>query len=193
MKNLILLIFVFNYFSISIIAQEADGKKSKSCNLMKDSFSDSSLKIKETDLPKYKNAYYYILSDSINQGRDVFTSDIIIDMDRFYFKSDVKNDSTLIQTIDSLTRYAWFDDFSSPEIKELFGVQNKNAESILFFSLIEKNTLRADLFVKRHNVNDFKYDWIINSNRDKVYAYFFFFDEIGEIKHAYRHEIIYGI
>jgi hypothetical protein len=156
-------------------------------------FEVDSLKIKKKDLLKYAEAYNYILSDSINQGKDIFVSNVIVDIDRFYFKNDVKDDSTMTHTINSLTKYHWFDDFSSLEIKELFGEQNKKTESILFFSLIEKNTLRADLFVKRHNINDFEYNRIINSNRDKVYAYLFFFDDIGKIKYVYRHEIIYGI
>lgn len=191
MKNLVLLFCLFCCFAAYIAGQQNE-KKSLACCAVKNLDADS-LKVRNEDLAKYKEAYNYILSDSINKRKDIFVSDVIVDMDRFYFKSDVENDSTLTRTINSLSKYYWFDDFISCEIKELLGEQNKKAESILFFSLIEKNTLRADLFVKRHNVNDFKYDWIINSNRNKVYAYLFFFDKIGKIKHAYRHEIIYGI
>lgn len=97
-------------------------------------------------------------------------------MDRFYFKSDVKSDSALAATIDSLTKYHWFDDFSSPEIKELFGEQDKKAESIVFFSLIEKNTLRADLFFNRKSKREFRYTWLSNYNVEGVYAYLYIFD-----------------
>jgi hypothetical protein len=184
------LLCLFNCFFRS--GQPLIPKQSSPCFLVENSPIDS-LKINKEDLPKYREAYNYILSDSINKRRDIFVSDTIVDMDRFYFKSDVQSDSILAHIINSLTKYYWFDDFFSCEIKELFGEQNKKAESILFFSLIEKNTLRVDLFVKRYSINDFKYDWIINSNRDKVYAYLFFFDKIGKIKYVYRHEITYGI
>lgn len=40
---------------------------------------NDSIGVQEIDLPKYKEAYNYILSDSINQGTDVFVSDIIIE------------------------------------------------------------------------------------------------------------------
>lgn len=55
-------------------------------------------------------------------------------MDRFYFKSDVKSDSVLAATINSLTKSHWVEDFSSPKIKQSFGEQNKKPESIVFFS-----------------------------------------------------------
>jgi len=192
MKNIILLFCLFNCFFTHIIAQQQNEKKLLSGCSAKN-YNTDSLKVEIDDLSKYREAYNYIILDSINQGKDIFVSDVIVDMDRFYFKDYVKNDSSLTHTINSLTKYYWFDDFSSPEIKKLFGEQNKNAKSILFFSLVEKNTLRADLFVKRHNINDFKYNWIINSNRDKVYAYLFTFDEVSKIKYAFRIEIIYGI
>lgn len=184
MRNVLMLFSLFTFFIFEVNAQMIH------CEAK---LPNDSIRVQEIDLPKYKEAYNYILSDSINQGRDIFVSDIIIDMDRFYFKSDVKSDSVLAATINSLTRYHWFEDFSSPEIKQLFGEQNKKAESIVFFSLIEKNTLRADLFIKRHNISEFKYDKLILWNRAKVYAYLFIFDETNKIKHAFRYEIIYGI
>jgi hypothetical protein len=152
-----------------------------------------SLKIEAEDLPKYKDAYNYVLSDSVNQRKSIFVSDVIVDMDRVYFKDYVKNDSALTYIINSLTKHYWFDNFSSFEIKELFKEQNKNAESILFFSLIEQNTLRVDLFFNRKNKKEFRYNWLSNYDVEEVYAYLFFFDEMGKIKHVYRTKIIYGI
>lgn len=149
MKNIILRFCLFSCFSVYILGQQNE-KKPLACYAVKNLDADS-LKVRNEDLIKYKEVYDYILSDSINQGKDIFVSDIIVDMDRFYFKSYVKNDSTLTHTINSLTRYYWFDNFSSPEIKALFKDQNEDADSILFFSLIEKNTLRADLFFNRKN------------------------------------------
>lgn len=184
MKNILILLFLFHLSTWGTSAQQSHCKNHPVMD---------SLRISQIDLPKYKEAYNYVLSDSINQGRDIFVSDIIIDMDRFYFESEVKNDSVLTATINSLTKYHWFEDFSSTEIKQLFEEQNAKAESIVFFSLIEKNTLRADLFIKRHNISEFKYDKLILWNRAKVYAYLFIFDETDKIKHAFRHEIIYGI
>jgi len=152
---------------------------------------EDSIKIDENDFFKYKEAFNYILSDSINLGKEIFVSDTIIDMDRFYFKDEVKDDTTLTNIIDSLTKYTWFENFSSDEIQNIFGKQNKSAESILFFSLIEKNTLRADLFFERKSLNEFKYNNLSNYNVNEIFSYLFFFDEFGKIKKAYRAKMIY--
>lgn len=182
MRKIIILFSLLYFFILGNTAQKIDCEK----NI-------DSISVSKGDLAQYKEAYNYILFDSINQGKDIYVSDIIVDMDRFYFKSDLKNDSTLAHIINSLTKYYWFNDFSSPEIKTLFKGQNSRAESILFFSLIEKNTLRADLFLNRKNKNEFRYNWLSNYNVGEIYAYLFFFDEMGKIKHIYRTKMIYEI
>lgn len=192
MKNIILLFFLLNSFSLcALLRQQDESRPLNSCKVKKNNI--DSLYFNREDLLKYKEAYNYILSDSINQGKDIFVSDMIVDMDRFYFKSNVENDSILSDIINSLTKYYWFDEFSSREIKELFRKQNKNAESVLFFSLIEENTLRADLFFNRKNKKEFRYNWLSNYNVEEVYAYLFYFDETGKIKKVYRTTVIYEI
>lgn len=183
--------YLVSCFFCSVVAFQLNSKSLiSSCPL--NHIEEASL-IKAEDLCKYQKAYNYISADPINKENKITVSDIIVDMDRFYFQGDVKEDTCLSKVIDSLNKYEWFDEFSSKDIYDLFQGQDRYAESILFFSLIEKNTLRADLFMKRSDLKEFRYDKIINLNESKVYAYLFFFDESGKIKQVYRSEIIYEI
>ena len=175
-----------------VLYQTNAQESSQNCSKRYVDITDS-LRIKTEDLPQYKEAYNYILSDSVNQRKRIFVSDVIVDMDRFYFKDYIKNDSTLTHLINSLTKYIWFDNFTSKEIQCLFANQDRDAESVLFFSLIEKNTLRVDLFFNRESKENFKYNRLSNYNVENIYAYLFFFDEAGKIQHVYRIEMIYEI
>lgn len=141
------------------------------------------------DIPKYLQAFNAIQTDSINKGRKIRISDWVIDLDRFWFKSYVKDNLFFSSVLDSLTKFSWFDDFKSPELYLAFEKKNNFSESIVFFSLIEKNTLRADLFINRGELHT--YEEIIRQNRDKVYAYLFIFDQKGTIIKQFRQEIIY--
>ncbi len=143
-----------------------------------------------SDIPKYVKAFDFIQSDSININGKVKVSDLVVDLDRFYFKPNLKTDTILISVLDSLITNTWFNSFVSKKIRFFFNYTNKySTKRILFFSLIEKNTLRADLFIDGQDLTD--YDKILKVNRDKVYAYLFFFDKNGEIVKRLREEIIY--
>lgn len=70
MKNILILLLLFHLSTWDTSAQQSHCKNHPVMD---------SLRISQIDLPKYKEAYNYILSDSINQGTDVFVSDIIIE------------------------------------------------------------------------------------------------------------------
>ena len=145
------------------------------------------------DIIKYKEAYNYLIKDSIMDDKSLFVSDTVVDMDRFYFHADVIDYPEIKTTIDSLKKYTWNKGFSSEQLREVWKNQNPYSESILFFSLVEKNTLRADLFINRYSLANFNYDDIIYFNRDKVYAYLFVFNKQNKLERVFRREIIYGI
>jgi len=147
--------------------------------------------IKSSDIPKYLKAFEYIQSDSINNNLNIKVSDEIVDLDRFYFKPRIKNDSTLLLILDSLNKYYWFENFNSSKIRCSFKENNNkiNFEKIIFFSSIEKNTLRVDLFINELGLK--KYDKFIKGNKNNVYAYLFFFDENNNILKIYREIIHY--
>jgi len=145
------------------------------------------------DVCKYYKAFEYVLNDSINRGKPLCVSDSIVDLDRFWFIKDVKNDTNMKKTLESLVKYKWFGNYYLKELNSLWGGEYKAAESILFFSSIEKNTLRVDLFIKRYSILEYNFEKLIQYNKDKIYAYLFFFDCNGNIKKVFNHEIIYGI
>lgn len=145
--------------------------------------------IMSDDIPKYLQAFSNIQTDNININRKIRISDWVVDLDRFWFKSCVENDLFLSSVLDSLTKFSWFDDFKSPELHSAFEKQNNFSESIVFFSLIEKNTLRADLFVNRRGAHTF--GEIVRKNKDKVYAYLFVFNKQGIVVKQFRVELIY--
>lgn len=140
---------------------------------------------------QYIKAFEYIQSDSINKNQNIKVSDEIVDLDRFYFKPHIKSDSLLTLVLDSLNKYYWFDSFNSSILRCGFKeINNKiNFEKIVFFSSIEKNTLRADLFINEPRVKN--YDHFIKSNKNIVYAYLFFLDENKNITNVYRDIIHY--
>ena len=146
-----------------------------------------------SDSSKYLAAFNYIKSDTINKGIDFYVSDMIVDMDRFWFRSDLlKIYPKELATIDSLQKYEWFDDFRSCVINSLFGNKNRKSKSILFFSTIDKNTLRADLIYDRMYETEYKYDVITMFNTSPIYAYLFFFNSDNTIKLVFRTPIIYN-
>lgn len=139
------------------------------------------------DLIRYKNACTYILNDNKLEAKDVFISGTINDIDRRIFQKDVL-ENEYKTTLDSLIKYHWFESFQSEELEELFGRQQVNSENILFFSSIEKNTLRADLFINRFSRDYFSYEW---TTGEKIYAYLFFFENDGAIKKVFKKEAYY--
>ena len=157
-------IFTFALLSISLSAQQV------SC----------------LDIPKYLKAFEAIRADSINSDRNIRVSDWVIDLDRFWFKSHVKDDLYWNPVLQSLVKFSWFEDFRSPELYSAFRDINNFSESIVFFSLVEKNTLRADLFLDRRGLHNFRRLF------DSVYAYLFLFDEEGNIVKQFRMELNYS-
>ena len=147
-------------------------------------------KVSYLDIPKYLKAFEYIQSDSINKDKKIKISNMVVDLDRFWFRSDLRNELHLMSVIDSLTKFSWFENFISFELYSSFEhINNSSAKSIVFFSLVEKNTLRADLFFDGMGLSN--YDAIIRQNRDKVYAYLFIFNKDGCVTRKLRSEMIY--
>lgn len=147
--------------------------------------------ISDEDLIKYQKVYEYIINDSIINNKSVYVSDIIVDMDRFGFidKKDCYPELKLI--LDSLIKYSWEDDIQSEKLHNHFkkiNEQNYFAESIMFFSLIEKNTLRVDLFLTRNSLSEVRYGWVKSYTRDKIFAYLFYFEK-DSIKNVFRQEV----
>jgi len=143
------------------------------------------------DSTKYLNAYKYIVDDSINQGKNINVSDTIVDLDRIWFLDNLDSLLEEKEIVKKLTKYSWFPNFYSQNIANLFNCKKMvPSKTILFFSLIEKNTLCADLFDNKGSLNEFNYNWIASQNRSHMYL--FFFESNGNIKYIFRKEICYS-
>lgn len=168
-----------------------------SVDIAKDSLIYYSLSedIGEQDFSKYLKVKNYIEHDSLTQNRELYFSEYLVDLDRFWFLEDLNNFPCLKKKIEYLSKnkFKWFEDYYSKNLHQLWGVQNSKAKSILFFSKIEENTLRVDLFLTKNHPSYFKYDQLTTTPMDKVFAYLFFFNEEGEIHKVFCKEIIYGI
>lgn len=146
----------------------------------------------EKDIPKYIIALNHIQNDTINKNKKIMASNMIVDLNRAFFRTELlKNNLFPKSEIDSLTiKFSWFDEFRSSELSKAFAPFNKQrSKNIVFFSLIEKNTLRADLFLN----NDSKstdFNRVVGTQNDKAYAYLFVFEN-EDIKAQFRFEVHY--
>ena len=144
-------------------------------------------------IPLYKKAVEYIKNDTSifkdNVKNEIYISNEIVDLDRFWFAEKISSEPELKAVVDSLKKFSWFDNFYSKSLDSIFKKKNSSADKIIFFSKIEKNTLRVDLFMNRNK--KFDYQSVIRFNKDKVFAYLFFFDKNGSIKKVLCNEIIY--
>ena len=146
----------------------------------------------EKDIPKYIMALNHIQNDTINKNKKITASNMVVDLNRAFFRTELLENNLLPKSeIDSLTiKFSWFDEFRSSELSKAFAPFNKQrSENIVFFSLIEKNTLRADLFWN----NDSKstdFNKVVGTQNDKAYAYLFVFEN-ENIKTQFRFEVHY--
>ncbi|MDL2304960.1 hypothetical protein LJC72_06430 [Bacteroides sp. OttesenSCG-928-D19] len=143
------------------------------------------------DIEKYKAAYNYVAADSVLHEKKLYVSPLIVDLGRVVFSEYLKEYPDLKEIVDSLIKYTGFDIFESTIIKDLFSELNPFSESTLYFSSIEKNTLMADLFIKKKASITLEYDWLA-ANGEKAFLYLFFFDDEGNIKNVFRQEMIYN-
>ena len=145
------------------------------------------------DSTTYIAAYNYVVNDSLCQEKNIVVSDSIVDLDRFLFSDDLTKFPIEREKLDQYRfskNHVWFKPFYSPCISSIFNVKNLNSKSVLFFSVIEDNMLRADLLP--HNkkwVNKFNYDEMAHHNEGHIYL--FIFNEKGRIKKVFCHVMIY--
>jgi len=152
--------------------------------------------IDSTDAQKYKDALLYIVNDTTIKGK-IYVSSIIVDMDRFWLKDIVSTNCKYRKILDSLIKWTWFEEFSSPLIEEIFENHNRNLwyhekGNVLFFSTIEKNTLRADVFIDmdRGQLSKLTFKSTMFWGYP-VHGYLFFFDCSDKIEDVFSFNLIY--
>jgi hypothetical protein len=148
------------------------------------------------DINKYRNAMQHIINDTITDV-NIYFSDIVVDFDRFYFKHAVNSNDEYNKILDSIDKHIWFEDFSSSLLKQTFEDNNYMLKynlkgNVVFFSTIEKNTLRADLFI---NINRGQLSRLTFQSTmffgEIVHSYLFFFDDKDKIKDIFRIKMLY--
>jgi len=170
MKNIVIILSILLLWDYVVVAQN-DCKK-------------------ETAL--YLAAYNYIVNDSVNQNKQISVSNFIVDLDRFWFSEDLKNFPVEKEKVNQYREYRgfnWFEPYYSHCIDSLFCKKNQQANSVLFFSKIENNMLRADVLPHKRCVDKFDYNAMAFQTVGQIYL--FIFDEDGTIKMTFSREIIY--
>lgn len=148
--------------------------------------------IYKRDSIMYKQAYQYIVNDSINIGKTIAVSDSIEDLDWHFFSQNM--DTPLREWADKYREKRTFlIDFAyySKCLKSLFSPKNMNATHTLFFSGVKYNMILADLFPcpkeikmsanKRFEMDSFTY-WFPNGI---VYSYLFVFNDDYSLKKVF--------
>lgn len=146
--------------------------------------------IKEEEEKRYLNALDYLKQDSLFCGKEIYFSPYLADLDLIYFKDVTREDSILNSKL--IMKYKWFDDYYSARLNRIFDQRSKKKDYIAFFSLIENDLLRVDVFVYRQNVSSLQFKDVSLFSGGGTKAYLFDFNkETDEIKSVFMIEIIY--
>lgn len=146
--------------------------------------------IKEKEVKRYLNARDYLLQDSIIYGKSIYFSPFLADLDFFYFNDVISEDSTLYNKLS--LKCKWFDDYYSFRLDSIMGKQNRGMDYLAFFSLIENDMLRVDVFRKRQEIHSLEFRHVSLFPEDNIPAYLIVFKENSDtIKSVFMMEIIY--
>lgn len=146
----------------------------------------------ETESLMYRNAYEYILNDSINKDRIISVADCMTDLGMYWDTGleEYPQEKERLRSYRRERKYRYFEPYFSPLLHCLF--RNKNADisnTVVFFSPVVDLMLRADLefYELGSGRAKFRHDayWFGMS-----YMYLFLFNEDGTIKKALGMEFI---
>lgn len=147
--------------------------------------------ITEYDENKYLEVRNYLERDSLFLDKSIYFSPYLADLDFFYFKNEVSKDSILSKKLYYKSR--WFEDFYSLRLDNIMGKQIKDTYYIAFFSLVENEMLRVDIFQNRRKTFFCRFEDISLFPGNKTYSYLFYFEkETDQIRNVFRMEIIYN-
>lgn len=146
--------------------------------------------IKCNDIEKYLNAKEYIEHDSLFNKKCLYFSPYLIDLDFFYFNTEIENDTTINGKLPIKNR--WFKDFYSLTLKDILKNECKEIDYIVFFSLIENDMLRVDVLPNRKGVATFRFDDVSLFCGEELQAYLFSFKKkSNNLRKVYRLKIKY--
>lgn len=146
------------------------------------------------DTVLYKEAYDYIVNDSININKEIAVSDSIVDLDRDWFShhlTDFPIEKKILDQYREKKKFIWLESFYSPCLASIF-CKREISKYVLFFSQIEDNMLRADLLPskKQFNCTDI-YNYDKMASLTEGWIYLFIFNNDGTIKASFNNEMIY--
>jgi hypothetical protein len=146
--------------------------------------------IEESEEKRYLNARDYLIQDSMFCGKSIHFSPYLADLDFFFFKNIAKEDSILGSKL--FLKSKWFEDYYSLRLNKIMGEQCRRANYIAFFSLIENDMLRIDVFQSRDNVSSFRFEDVSLFSGGGTYAYLFDFKKNSDnIRNVFKIEMIY--
>lgn len=148
--------------------------------------------ISNADLLKYKQAYNYIINDTVNHKQNLMVSDTIIFMESALFWEDLKTQNekpeTTINRLDSIDNKRKYDNFYSSELSKTFD-KNTIAEFSLYFSKVIDDRLIAEV-IDNKGLFQASYNRITMFNTGRCYL--FIFDARGQLKSVIKKEINYN-
>lgn len=146
--------------------------------------------IASTELSRYSKARDYLKQDSLFCGENIYFSPYLADLDFFYFKDAVIGDSILNSKLFFKNR--WFEDYYSSRLDSTMRKQFVEYDYIAFFSLVEHDMLRADLFPKRIDIDSQRFNDVALFSGGGTYAYLFDFEVNSDnIRNVIMIEMIY--
>lgn len=178
-----MLMFLFMTFTCChIISQNNDSSFSFSYELTED--------IKCNDENKYLKARDYLKQDSIFEGKSIYFSPYLADLDYFFFEDVVDEDAVLKNKL--FFKNKWFESYYSSRLDSTMGKQCGNHDYIAFFSLVENDMLRVDVFLRRNDVSSLRFDDVSLFSGGGTQSYLFDFEKNSDkIRNVLRIEMIY--
>lgn len=174
----LLLIFTFSH----ITSQNNNSSFSFTYELTED--------IANTELSKYSKARDYLKQDSLFCGENIYFSPYLADLDFFYFEDAVIGDSILNGKLFFKSR--WFEDYYSSRLDSIMGKQFVKYDYIAFFSLVENEMLRVDVFLKRKDISSLRFHDVALFSGGGTHAFLFDFEKSSDnIRNVIMIEMIY--
>lgn len=146
--------------------------------------------IASNELSRYSKVRDYLRQDSLFCDESIYFSSYLADLDYFYFKDAVSKDSILVNKV--FLKNKWFDDYYSCRLDSVLKGQSGIYDYIAFFSLIEHDMLRADVFPKRTDIASQRFYDVSLFSGGGTQAYLFDFEKnTDSIRRVFRIELIY--
>lgn len=142
------------------------------------------------ELSRYSKARDYLKQDSLFCGNNIYFSPYLADLDFFYFEDATIEDSILNTKLFFKSR--WFEDYYSSRLDSIMGKQFVKYDYIAFFSLVEHDMLRVDIFPKRLDIDSQRFNDVALFSGGGTHAYLFDFEKSSDnIRNVIMIEMIY--